>query len=165
MQKIPTVYVRDPDNPRLVTREITEGCEWVFNGEGTATEKFDGTCCAVIDGAAMKRRKLGWIEISAADPSDKWHMQGFLNFEPRPIPEGTYELVGPKVQKNPYGLERHELWRHGSKELVKAQFYLEFLWEFFEIQDPVEGIVWHHPDGRMAKIKRRDFGLPWPVKT
>jgi hypothetical protein len=20
-----------------------------------------------------------------------------------------------------------------------------------------EGVVWHHPDGRMAKIKRRDF--------
>ena len=23
----------------------------------------------------------------------------------------------------------------------------------------IEGLVWHHPDGRMAKIKRRDFGL------
>jgi hypothetical protein len=23
----------------------------------------------------------------------------------------------------------------------------------------IEGIVWHHPDGRMAKIKLRDFGL------
>ena len=22
---------------------------------------------------------------------------------------------------------------------------------------PWEGIVWHHPDGRMAKLKRRDF--------
>lgn len=22
---------------------------------------------------------------------------------------------------------------------------------------PFEGIVWHHPDGRMAKLKRRDF--------
>ena len=27
----------------------------------------------------------------------------------------------------------------------------------------IEGIVWHHPDGRMAKIKRRDFGLSWPI--
>ena len=23
----------------------------------------------------------------------------------------------------------------------------------------VEGIVWHHPDGRMVKIKTKDFGL------
>lgn len=22
-----------------------------------------------------------------------------------------------------------------------------------------EGIVWHHPDGRMVKIKAKDFGL------
>jgi len=28
----------------------------------------------------------------------------------------------------------------------------------------IEGIVWHHPDGRMAKIKRKDMGLSWPVK-
>ena len=26
----------------------------------------------------------------------------------------------------------------------------------------VEGIVWHHPDGRMVKIKRKDFGFKWP---
>jgi len=26
-----------------------------------------------------------------------------------------------------------------------------------------EGIVFHHPDGRLAKIKQRDFGLPWPM--
>lgn len=25
----------------------------------------------------------------------------------------------------------------------------------------IEGLVWHHDDGRMAKIKRRDFGLKW----
>ena len=29
---------------------------------------------------------------------------------------------------------------------------------------PIEGIVWHHPDGRMAKIKARDFGIQWPPK-
>ena len=23
----------------------------------------------------------------------------------------------------------------------------------------MEGVVWHHPDGRMAKIKARDFGI------
>jgi hypothetical protein len=23
----------------------------------------------------------------------------------------------------------------------------------------IEGIVWHHPDGRMAKLKLRDFGV------
>jgi hypothetical protein len=23
----------------------------------------------------------------------------------------------------------------------------------------IEGIVWHHPDGKMVKIKTRDFGI------
>ena len=31
----------------------------------------------------------------------------------------------------------------------------------------IEGIVWHHPDGRMVKIKAKDFGIkrsqPTPV--
>ena len=30
---------------------------------------------------------------------------------------------------------------------------------------PIEGIVYHGPDGRMAKIKRRDFAIGWPLKT
>ncbi|MFC5181831.1 hypothetical protein [Actinomadura harenae] len=25
---------------------------------------------------------------------------------------------------------------------------------------PYEGIVWHHPDGRLAKLKRRDMPQP-----
>jgi len=29
--------------------------------------------------------------------------------------------------------------------------------EWFKDQD-IEGIVWHHPDGRMIKLKKRDFG-------
>ena len=41
-------------------------------------------------------------------------------------------------------------------------------WHYGGIRDyladtPVEGIVWHHhQDGRMAKIKARDFGIRWP---
>jgi hypothetical protein len=44
MRKIPTLFVRDPDDRRHVTEQITPGCEWVTAGEGTATRKYDGTC-------------------------------------------------------------------------------------------------------------------------
>jgi hypothetical protein len=27
-----------------------------------------------------------------------------------------------------------------------------------------EGIVFHHPDGRMVKIRRTDFDFPWNAK-
>lgn len=46
MRKIPTLFVRDPETHR-VTEEVTPGCEWVLNGEGIATVKYDGTACLV----------------------------------------------------------------------------------------------------------------------
>ena len=35
--------------------------------------------------------------------------------------------------------------------------------EAFLKKEAIEGIVWHHEDGRMAKIKRSDFGIKWPL--
>ena len=43
MQKIPTVFQRDPSNPKHVLPEVTPGCEWVLAGEGVPTRKYDGT--------------------------------------------------------------------------------------------------------------------------
>ena len=45
---------------------------------------------------------------------------------------------------------RRECWENGK--LVCA---------YTVANNNLEGIVWHHPDGRWAKIKRRDFGLKW----
>lgn len=42
MQKIPNLFQRDPDNPGHVTTEVTPGCRWVLNGEGTAGQMYDG---------------------------------------------------------------------------------------------------------------------------
>jgi len=39
-----------------------------------------------------------------------------------------------------------------------ARVEKEGLREWFKGRD-IEGLVFHHPDGRMAKIKKRDFGL------
>ena len=41
MEKIPTIFDRG-DNFRVIDK-VREGCEWVFEGEGVATEKLDGT--------------------------------------------------------------------------------------------------------------------------
>ena len=82
--------------------------------------------------------------------------------------DGIYELVGPKVQGNPHGLLHHRLVRvvpFDASLVVKR----DALRRFDEIRTTLidnpqwEGLVFHHPDGRLAKIKRRDFGLPWPV--
>jgi Family of unknown function (DUF5565) len=76
-------------------------------------------------------------------------------------PDGTYELIGPKVQGNPESRTAHTLVSHESLTLILAPDTprtFDKLRKYFEVCD-MEGIVWHHPDGRMVKIKRKDFGL------
>lgn len=106
----------------------------------------------------------GWIPIGD-EPESKWHReaieQGRIYGD---LGDGTYELVGPKVQDNPYALANVELWRHGLRfpDGVDPPRRFASLRAWFEF-NVIEGIVWHHTDGRMCKIKRRDFGLSWPV--
>jgi len=49
----------------------------------------------------------GWVPVRADEPGDRHHLEAFQGG----LDDGTYELVGPKVQRNRYQLERHELWR------------------------------------------------------
>ena len=57
MKKIPTLFKREFEGHNIVNilPEVTEGMEWVLNGEGTATVKIDGACCAIINGEFYKR--------------------------------------------------------------------------------------------------------------
>lgn len=118
----------------------------------------------------------GWLPVGGG-PEDKWHRQAAANYhlddgERVDLDDGTYELVGPKVQGNPYGLKHHHLWQHGSMTFrdflqLKGEPNIDLTFTgicLWLADNPVEGLVWHHPDGRMVKIKRRDFGLAWPVE-
>jgi hypothetical protein len=40
MNKIPTMYKRDPDDRKHVLAEIHPDCLWVADGEGVATRKY-----------------------------------------------------------------------------------------------------------------------------
>lgn len=55
MKKIPTLFVRDYDNDGLVVNTVTPGTEWVVNGEGLATRKWDGLAVLIKDGEVFKR--------------------------------------------------------------------------------------------------------------
>ena len=193
MKKIISLFKRDYGGNRQVYDEVVPGAEWVISGEGIATIQYDGTCCMVRNGKLYKREDYkpepegwepaepepnqhtgywpGWLPVGDG-PEDKWHREAFcLTIENgvTTLEDGTYELVGPKVQGDPYGLKAHHLWRHGEiiyrDQLVtidKAPRDFNGLCQWLK-GNPVEGIVWHHPDGRMVKIKRRDFGISWPI--
>jgi hypothetical protein len=181
MKKTPTIFERDWNGDRSRVVNIpNEKCAWVFSGEGWPTKKIDGTCCLVRDGKLYKRRELkpndkapdnfevadhddetgktiGWVPVSEDDPADRWHIEAFSAASS--LPDGTYELVGPKIQGNPEKHDKHELVSHNNlriNEDVPRDF--DGLKDWLDGKD-IEGLVFHHADGRMGKIKLRDFGI------
>ncbi len=187
MQKIPTLFERDYDGGRrgLVRNAVTPGCEWVLAGEGVATRKYDGWCCLVKGGRLFKRQELrpgheppfgfepaddadpvtgklpGWVPVGDG-PDDRWHREAWDDFTVNDgvLLDGTYELVGPKVQGNPEGYGRHFLLSHEFAQRLEPPPPRDFEGlRAYLATHAIEGIVWHHPDGRMAKLKARDFGL------
>jgi hypothetical protein len=59
VKKIPTVFRRDPEDMKRVLPEVSPGCEWVLDGEGVATRKYDGTCVRLDeDGKWLARREV-----------------------------------------------------------------------------------------------------------
>lgn len=185
MKKIPTIFMRDWEGTlgppaRYVTREPHPDATWVFVGEGVATQKLDGTSCLVRDGVLYKRHEvrpdknipdgfeqveadpgtgkiIGWVPVGDG-PEDKWHREALANTEVI-LPDGTYELIGPKVQGNPEGETEHLLIPHEmATVLVDAPTDYDGLRKYLD-GGGIEGIVWHHPNGGMAKIKSKDFGV------
>jgi hypothetical protein len=181
MRKIPTIFQRDPRNLRSLLPNVTPGCEWVIAGEGVATRKYDGTCVMLDENGLWWARRevrdgnpepafyimlehdrntgksVGWEPVRQSGFA-RWHESALGNMRHIDFQPGTYELVGPKVNGNPEGLVEHRLIPHTQADRI----ILNLPHTFESIRDAVtsldfEGIVWHHPDGRMGKIKRRDF--------
>ncbi len=206
MRKIPTLFRRDPEDMRRVTSEVHPDCQWVLDGEGVATRKYDGTCVGFfpavrgevrvhatvgshevnepgdLTGAWLARREVkpgktppaGFIAEQTDEATGKtvgWEPVGQSSFakvfdqavaDPGANPYfGTYELCGPKVNSNPEHFAEHRLIRHTDAEVLNLPPRLDFRTCERAVTDLAEhgyeGIVWHHPDGRMAKLKGRDF--------
>jgi hypothetical protein len=201
VRKIPTLFRRDPRQPALITREVHPDCQWVLDGSGTATRKYDGTCVGyfpAVDGKADTQAGVGSAEVSMRDQvTGVWlarrevkpgqsapegfvleqtddatgkqvgwvpiEQSAFHRYFCEALPRlgcspyfGTYELCGPKVNGNPESFAVHCLVRHHDAERLKGvprDFDGLITWL---LKQPHEGVVWHAPDGRMAKLKVRD---------
>lgn len=180
MKKTVSLFQRNYDGDRLVRDEVVPGAEWVTAGEGVATRKFDGTCCLWREGRLWKRHEMkagklpppgfvmaqepdpvtgdvpGWVPVGDG-PDDARHREA-LSTPWEAVDGATYELVGPKVQKNPEGYASHVLVKHGCEVLADCPRTFDELRDYLR-DGSIEGVVWHHPDGRMVKIKGKDFGL------
>ena len=176
MQKIPTMFVRDESKPgHPVIDQIKPECQWVLD-EGYGTVKMDGTNVKIENGQLLKRQKpkdrdydeASYVPCDHSNPADRWAYEAFASLDSKE--DGVYELLGPKVQGNPHRFIAHRLmrvvpmnWSMSVRQIYGQEAPRTFaaLAEFLATCE-YEGIVFHHPDGRMAKIKRRDFGLSWP---
>jgi len=164
VKKIPTIFQRNHETDHLVRDEIVPGCEWVFEREGVATIKWDGTACLIRDGKLFKRYELkkgktpkpgfepaqeadpitgdipGWIPVG--DESDsQYHREAFAAARGT-WPDGTYELIGPKIQGNPHGVDSHMFKAHGDT-IINGRYLVrtfEGLRDYLQ-QHEIEGIV------------------------
>jgi hypothetical protein len=206
MKKIPSVFKRvfNGSNSALAYDEVTNGCEWVIEGQGTPTLKWDGQATMVRDGvlyrrydrklkdrALLKRVQAGEVAASSLSESDfktppeNWepceptwdsttaHWPGWARVqdcpadkylwstyqEQGPLPDGTYEFVGETVGGNKHYITGHLFVNHVEQGIGAPHTFDELkIW----FQDHImEGIVWHHPDGRMAKLHRTAMGYNW----
>ena len=185
MKKISTLYKKDPNDLGRVVDEVNPNNEWALTN-GVPTRKYDGTACAIIGGELYKRYdckiniKTGeykkpipkgaipcqeadlksghhphWVRCDKNNPADKWHFDAFK----KNLPDGTYELIGEKVQGNPEKIKGHHLVKHGSDILNITNLSFEALKKYLSEAD-IEGIVFHEKGGeRMCKIRKSDFGL------
>lgn len=200
MKKIPTLFEREFINHHVVKvlPNVTPGFEWVLHGDGIATVKNDGACCAVYHGELYKRydAKKGkkppegaipccapdpvtghwphWVLCSKSNPADKWFIEAFWNYfadkefvNPDTMRvysdrfDGTFEALGPHFQGNPYHLSHDILLPHG-KDVIEIERTFEGIREYLR-EHEVEGIVFWRYGAPQCKIKRTDFGFPWPV--
>lgn len=186
MKKIVSLFQRNYEGNRKVRDELSPGAEWVQAGEGRATRKWDGIAVRIEGGEVFKRYDAktgrtppaGFIPAQPQPDPVSGHWPGWVravlpdariiletieraaSAYPNGIPDGTYEVCGPRIGTrhgvNPEGLEEHILVPHGKDVLEDCPRDFHGLMEYLR-DKRIEGIVWHHEDGRMVKIKKADF--------
>lgn len=206
MNKIPSVFLRDTNDMQVMTREINPLCQWVIDGEGVPTRKYDGTCVMRDESGGWWARRevkpgketppefkllgvdditgkvMGYEPIENSGFYKHWiealaHAETECEDKGWTINPGTYELCGPKINGNPEKYPGHYLVSHIEAEKLDWKIQnpedatvhglanynqIKHLIQYLNEDHGWEGIVWHHPDGRMAKMKARDYRVESP---
>jgi len=182
MPKVLSPFVREKINGNyVVTPQIAEGMEWVFEDpEVMAVEKLDGTNVSVVveDGCLLGVTNRTQV-IECSNLSSNKYLVGIRAAYAKgkfPFYRGQYfgELMGPQVQKNFLKLDSH-MWF--SFDYLKRDFSYRSFHKYPKTFENIsswfqndlfslvycqihsgekvqpEGIVFHHPDGRMAKLR------------
>lgn len=192
MKKIPTLFHREFEGHKvaLIDSAVTPGMEWVLNGDGYATVKWDGSCCAIIGGELYRRfdakagRKVPagaipccdpdpvtghwphWVKCSNRNPSDIWFFSAMIRScgDSERLADGTYEAIGRHFNGNPYGLDFDIMVPHGVDHICDFPRSFEGIREYLRAHN-IEGVVFWKDGEPRCKIKRSDFGFEWPARS
>lgn len=165
MKKIPTLFKRVFDGHRIVDvlPEITEGCEEAFL-HGEATLKWDGSCCAVINGELYKRydAKKGkpvpdgaikcqkepdpitghlpcWVKCDRNNPADKWFWVAY-DESLRIMAEDFPELLKLSVRYADNTFEAVGKHFNGNPYNLKDDYLIQHGKKIIEVRRTFEGI-------------------------
>lgn len=193
----PFIRVLNEKGEYLVTPQIAPGYEWVFEDESVmAIEKLHGTNVSIIIEHGQITSIWNRTErIPFFNSKKRFIVEGILESFERGycnLPDGQWfgELIGPKVNGNPYGLQKHvwipfrtfgqkhlkyKSWGKYPKDFQTISAWFKELIPLYALMQGdgeavkdaegkatsykgfVEGIVFTHPDGRMAKLRRDMF--------
>ena len=197
MKKIPTLFKREFEGHRIVKvlPELSdESLQWVLDGDGIATVKWDGSCCAIIDNKFYVRydAKNGkpiptnaikcqeeadpitghlpcWIPYDETNKGQKWFGEAYENYKAATKAFDSFPKDGTyeAIGKHFNG----NMYNIPSDLLMPhGQDIIEDCPRTFEgIRDYlrdhfIEGIVFWKDGEPKCKIKRSDFGFEWQSK-
>lgn len=184
MPKLESPFIREEINGKyVVINQINPGYEWVFEDpQVQAIEKLNGTNVSII----VEHGKITRI-FNRTSEIDFWSgspiVQCLLNSSERKwlhFTDGQYfgEAIGQKIQGNelkvprlwmPFELAYTKLTYHSWHKYPKtfeniSSWFKDYLFSLMhkkyaekDEQLFAEGVVFTHPDGRMAKLRRNMF--------
>ena len=186
MPKLQSPFVSEKTSAGYcVTPQIAEGYEWVFDNEDvTAVEKVDGTNVSVlIENGVVTNIWNRTTRIPFFNHGKRNIIEGVLNSYDRGyldmLTDGQWfgELIGPKVNGNPYLLDeplwipfetyshktlRYHSWGKYPKTFESISEWFKDLESIFMARrgfkgEQAEGVIFEHPDGRKAKLRKDMF--------
>ena len=192
MKKIPTLFERKFENHRVikVLPNVIKGMEWVLNGEGDATIKIDGSCCAIINNEFYKRydAKNGkpipkgaikcqqeadpitghlpcWIKCDRFISTDKWFWAAYDNFVNtlEAYPNDNIDGTYEAIGKHFQGNPynmEYDILVRHGQDIVDVPRNFGGIRDWLQCHK-VEGIVFWKDGLPQCKIKRSDFGFEW----